>query len=274
MGSSQSSSVKQTVEVLNKSVTELVTKNTNSSSARNSNSNSFRITIGEKGDVQGCNLSFTQKITASQQVKVMAKFASKADLQTQMKTALKNSVDQSSSSTQGALALSLNVQNSKQEINQKISNIIETRITNETVNEVNGFLDNLNNGELEIKGKWSCAASGGAIVINQSIVSDQIVELLSDTMVGNSITTTTDTTASADSKQKTISEQKGLDSIIDSIGGLFTGPMIIIAVVVIVVAIIGAIVFFVFIKGGSKSPVAAFGAMLFGRKKVRFGRKY
>jgi hypothetical protein len=124
MGSSQSSNVKQTVEILNKSMTNLVTKNTNSASAKNSNSNSFRIRIGEKGDVQGCNLDLTQTITASQAVKVMAKFASVADLKTQMKSALQNSVDQSSQSTQAALATSIGVQNSKQEINQIKNEII------------------------------------------------------------------------------------------------------------------------------------------------------
>jgi predicted transcriptional regulator len=269
MGSSQSSSVKQTVEVLNKSMTNLVTKNTNSASAKNTNSNSFKITIGEKGDVQDCNISLTQKINAKQAVKVMAKFASEADLKTQMKSALKNSVDQSSASTQAALATSIGVQNSKQEINQKISNIVETNITNETFNEVNGFLDNLNKGELEIKGKWSCAKTGGAIVINQDIVSEQIVELLSDTMVGNKITTSTDNATVADSKQVLKSEQKGaIDAIFGGISGLFTGPIMAIGAIIILIAIIGIIGKMMM----SKKETAAAMAFLFGRKRVR-GRR-
>jgi len=269
MGSSQSSSVKQTVEVLNKSMTNLVTKNTNSASARNSNSNNFRITIGEKGDVQGCNLDLTQKINAKQAVKVMAKFASVADLKSQMKSALQNSVDQSSQSTQAALATSIGVQNSKQEINQKVTNIVDTNITNETLNEVNGFLDNVNNGVLEIKGKWSCASTGGKIVINQGIVSDQLVELLSDAMIGNTIATTTDTEAKAESKQVQKSEQKG---VIDAFAGLLSGPIMIIGLIVVVLAVL-AFVFKGTIAKIAEKKAGAFGAMLFGRKKFRFGRR-
>ena len=273
MGSSQSSSVKQTVEVLNKTMTTMVTKNTNSASAKNTNSNSFRITIGEKGDVKNCKLNLTQKINAKQAVKVMAKFASKADLQTQMKAALKNEVDQSSQSTQDALATSIGVQNSKQEINQKISNIVETNITNETVNEVNGFLDNLNSGELEIKGKWDCGTNG-PIEINQSIVADQIVELLSDAMIGNSVTTATDTTTAATSKQVSKSEQKG---VIDALGGLISSAAFAILAPIIAIVIIIAVLMFVF--KGSISKIAekkagvSFGTWLFGRKKFRFGAR-
>jgi len=273
MGSSQSSSVKQTVEILNKSMTNLVTKNTNSASAKNSNSNSFRIRIGEKGDVQGCNLDLTQTITASQAVKVMAKFASVADLKSQMKSALQNSVDQSSQSTQAALATSIGVQNSKQEINQKISNIVETNITNETLNQVNGFLTNVNNGVLEIMGKYSCASTGGKIVINQSIVSNQVVELLSDAMIGNSVTTAADTATKAESKQVQKSEQKGvIDAFTNLIG---TAGMIYIAIIlIVVVGLIFALPLIIkAFSGGGGNKAVSFGAMLFGRKKFRFGRR-
>ena len=266
MGSAQSSSVKQTVEVLNKSVTNMVTTNTNIASARNSNANSFTVKIGEKGDISDCNFKFGQKINAKQAVKVMAKFQSEADLQTKMKTALKNSVDQSSSSTQAALATSLNCQNSKQEINQKVSNLVETNIKNETLNQVNGFLDNLNNGTLEILGKWSCAKSGGVIEINQDIVSDQLVELLSDALIGNKITNETDTSASADSKQKQKSDQKG---VIDALGGLMTGPLMIIALI-IVVGIIGV---FIFRKSISKIAESKAGVSFGKRFGLQFGKK-
>ena len=266
MGSSQSSSVKQTVEILNKSMTNMVTKNTNSASAKNTNSNSFEIILGEKSDVE-CDITVGQRIKAKQAVKVMAKFKSEADLQTQMKTALKNSVDQASKSTQEALALSIGVQNSKQEINQKISNIVETSITNETVNEVNGFLDNFNKGILEIKGKLKCSPGKG-IVVDQDIVTDQIVELLSEALIGNKITTTTDSVTAADSKQVLTSDQKGpIDAIFKGIGSLFTGPIMVIGAIIILIAIIGIIGKMVMSK---KETVAAM-AFLFGRKKFRFG---
>jgi hypothetical protein len=276
MGSSQSSSVKQTVEVLNKSMTSLVTKNTNSATARNVNANNLTVEFGEKArpmpgvDPNKCGLTVGQKINASQTVRVMAKFSSAADLKSQMKNALQNSVDQSSQSTQAALATSIGVQNSKQEINQKISNIVETNITNETVNEVNGFLDNINNGTFEFKGIFPCP-----IVINQEILSNQVVELLSDAMIGNTISTSTDTEAKAESKQTSVSEQKGVIDAFTSLIG--TAGMIYVAVILIVVVglIFAGPMILKAVGGGGigGKKLGGFGAMLFGRKKFRFGRR-
>ena len=88
-------------------------------------------------------------------------------------------------------------------------------------------------------------------------------------MIGNSISNSTDTAAVADSKQVLKSEQKG---VIDALAGFFTGPLLIIGLIVIVLAVLG------FVFKGTISKIAekkagAFGAMLFGRKKFRFGRR-
>lgn len=276
MGSSQSSQVKQTVEILNKSMTTLTTKNQNSASARNINANNLTLTFGDNArpmpgtDPNKCSLNIGQKIKANQTVKLMAKFTSTNDLQTQMKTALQNSIAQSSSSQQQALATTLNVQNSKQEINQKVSNIVETNITNEVVNEVNGFLDNVNNGTLEIKGIFPCP-----INITQEIVSDQVVSMLSDAMIGNSISNSTDTAASAASTQATASKQTG---IIGDLTGL-VGTMGMIWIAVIGIIVLGVIFFLPTILkavgggGTTKMGNGSFAQMLFGRRKVRFGRR-
>ena len=270
MGSSQSSSVKQTVDILNKSMTNLTTKNQNSASARNINANNLTLTLGENArpmpgtDPNKCSLNIGQKIKANQSVKLMAKFASKSDLQAQMKAALQNSIAQSSSSQQGALATALNVQNSKQEISQKVSNIVETNITNEVVNEVNGFLDNVNNGTLEIKGIFPCP-----INITQDIASDQVVSMLSDALIGNSITTSTDTATSAASKQETKVKQQGA---IDAVAGL-VGTMGMIWIAVIAIVVLGAVFLVPMLLKSLGGGATKMGTMLFGRKKFRFGRR-
>jgi hypothetical protein len=206
-------------------MTNLATKNTNSASARNINANNLTITFGENArpmpgaDPKLCSLNIGQKIKANQSVKLMAKFASKNDLQAQMKAALQNSIAQSSTSQQGALATSLNVQNSKQEISQKVNNIVETNITNEVLNEVNGFLDNVNNGTMEFKGIFPCP-----ITVNQEIISNQVVSMLSDAMIGNSVSTSTDTAATAASKQESASKNQ---VVIDALSGVLQGQFII-----------------------------------------------
>jgi hypothetical protein len=237
MGSSQSSQAKQTNEVLNESITNMVSRSVNSASARNANANKFTIKIGEKGSVTNCNLKLGQKIQAKQAVKVMAKYASKADLQTQLTTALQNSAEQKSKSEQQSLATTIGVQNSKTEINQKIKNIVNTSITNEVFNTVNGFLDNVNDGTLEIMGKWDCAATGGTIDITQDIVSDQVVELLSDAIISNVVGTTTDSTAAAASTQASESLQTGM---ISDLGKALMGP---IGIILIIVLALGGIAF-------------------------------
>jgi len=270
MGSSQSSEVKQTVEILNQSMTKLTTKNQNSASARNINANNLTLTFGENArpmpgtDPNKCSLNIGQKIKANQTVKLMAKFASKNDLQSQMKTALQNSIDQASTSKQAALATSLNTQKSKQSISQKVNNIVETNITNEVLNEVNGFLDNVNNGTLEIKGIFPCP-----ININQEIVSDQVVSMLSDAMIGNSVSTSTDTAAAAVSKQKTASEQTG---VIGELAGL-VGTMGMIWVAVIGIIVLGVVFFLPTILKALGGGGSKMGMVLFGKKRFRFGRR-
>lgn len=272
MGSSQSSEVKQTVEILNKSMTNMVTKNTNSASARNINANNLSITTGEKSryapgvDPNKCGgLTVSQKIKAGQTVKVMAKITKLSELKTQMKTALQNSIDQASTSKQAALATSLNVQNSKQSISQKVSNIVETNITDEVVNEVNGFLDNVNNGTFVFQGIIPC----GAFSINQEIVSDQVVSLLSDAMIGTSISNSTDTAAAAVSKQKTASEQTG---VIGELAGL-VGTMGMIWVAVIGIIVLGVVFFLPTILKALGGGGSKMGMVLFGKKRFRFGRR-
>jgi hypothetical protein len=234
MGASQSSQISQTTEIINQSMTNLTQNNTNSASAKNANANSFYITIGEKGDVD-CPIDFSQSIRAEQKVKVMAKFKNLADLQTQMKAALANTIDQQQELKQQSLATTIGVQNSKQAINQKIQNIVNNSITNSVLNEVNAFLDNVNKGKLEIKGKYKC--TGGKIKIDQNIASEQVAELLADTLMENITSTSADSAASAESKQSQKTEQTG---IIGDLGAFFGNIWVI---MILVFVVIGAFVY-------------------------------
>ena len=263
MGASQSSTVNQTTEVINKSITNMVSKSTNSASAKNVNANMFRFT--NRGDTIGCDIKVGQSIKAKQGIKVMAKFKSLADLQTQLKTALKNSVDQSSELEQKSLATTIGVQNSKQSINQKISNIVESSITNETLNTVNGFLDNLNNYHFINYGKITCSP-GQKIQADQTIVSEQLVELLADSIIENVTSNTTESDASAESEQSSKLKQSGL---LSDLGTLLSGPFMIIGLVIVVLAILA------YVFRGSIAKIAERKAGLpaspvnFGNKKMK-----
>ena len=277
MGSSQSSSVRQTVEILNQSMTNLVNSKTSSASANNTNTNSYSISVGKGASVKNCRLKLGQKINAKQAVKVMAKFQNLNDLKTQMETALKNSIDQASKSEQQALATSLNVQNSKQEIDQKVRNIVETNVKNETLEKLDAFLDNVNKGDLVILGDWDCGTEG-PIEIDQEIVSDQIVELLTDTMIGNSITNTTKSETAAESKQTSESKQTGvIGDFFNGISNVFSGPFKFIAIACIAVAVIGLIGIVIKMslskKEAEKVSQEVSNFFGFGRKRARFGKR-
>ena len=292
MGNSQSSSVQQTVSVVNQSMTTMVTKNTNKASATNRNANSFTIVVGgatllspasqwgpavisPPGQLN-CSVDISQSIKANQAVKLMAKFTSLADMKSQMTTSLQNSAASQSSSTQGSLAIAMNCQNNSQSINQSIKNIVDTKITNETLNAVNGFLDNANKGKLIVNGVLNCPPGKDKITINQSIVSDQLVTMLTSSLVGNTTSSTSESKAEAKTKQEQSSKQEGvfdgLSKLIDSIGMGFLGPII------ACLLCVGVIAYFIFGRSSSSAapsvPVSTFGKLFFGNKgrsPFRFG---
>ena len=248
MGSAQSTSVKQSIQVVNEAMTNLVTINSTRTTARNSNINSANVTFGENArplpgiDPNKCGLNISQSINPKQSVKVMAKFENLNDMKTQITNALKSKAEASNDSTQGALATALSVQNSKTSINQAITNMVNTNVKTENLNEVNSFLDNLNDGIFEFKGFYPCP-----IVINQSIISDQIVSMLSDAVVGNKISNITDNSASADSKNNNSSKQQGL---VDALSGLISSGAFAIIAPLVLILIIGIIVKVVISKSG------------------------
>jgi hypothetical protein len=251
-------------------MTNLVTKNTTSGSGTNINGNNLKISL-KGAKIKGCPINIGQRIQAEQKITVMSKFNSLTDMRTQMTTALQNTAAQQSSATQGALATTIGVQNSKQEIDQKIKNIVETNITNETLNSVNGFLQNINNGEYDMSGlEYECPPGSPGLVVTQDIISKQTIEMLSSAVIGNTVAATTDTKAVAESKQVTDIKQQGA---IDAVGGVITsGLMAMVApLVALIILAILIMIIWKFATGGSKA--ASFGAMLFGRKKFRFGRR-
>jgi hypothetical protein len=87
---------------------------------------------------------------------------------------------------------------------------------------------------MEFKGIFPCP-----ITVNQEIISNQVVSMLSDAMIGNSVSTSTDTATSAASKQETASKQQGA---IDAVAGL-VGTMGMIYIAIIGIVVLGAIFF-------------------------------
>jgi hypothetical protein len=267
MGSNQSSTVKQTTEILNKSITNIVNKNTVSASAKNTNTNSFEIITGPRSDIQNCSLKLGQKINASQQLKVMAKVSSTNELKTMLKSAVDNATSQNNSATNGFLSTAFNNQKSNTEINNILKNEIENNITNDNLTECNGIIDNINNGRLEINGKWDCGTQG-PIVVNQELVSAQVVECFANAAQEAIMQNQNIADAVNKSSQENISKNAGAAELVSA----FLGPyaMIIIAIVIALVVAIPLLIWS-FKSGDTPSVEATISQFL---KKASRRRKF
>ena len=234
MGSSQSSTVNVLNQVTNNIALNMVNRQVSEITSTSVNHNRFTISIGEKADVKGCNIDLTQKINASQTVKLMSKVKNTSDLQAQINGMLDSAVTQANSATNGFLSTAFNNQKSEQDIKNIISNNITTDILNETMNSIIDLLDNLNEGTLIIKGKYTCP-EGKGIVINQEIVSQQIAQIYADVVTEAAMKVEAISKAVSDSEQKNTSKNAGVAELVSAI---FSGWALIIVIVIVVIGLL------------------------------------
>ena len=252
----------QTTTVVNRAMTNMVNKSTTSASAVNVNTNQIDLDL-TGANIEGCDLDFNQMISATQSVKCMAKFQSVADMQSQLKAALQNEAKQASQAEQQALSLSVGVATGVSDVNQAISNYVETNITNETLNEVNSHLANQNGIEIKAKGlKMKCTKGQGKFVINQGIISQQTAEMLSDAVIGNKLSTETDSDAKARLDQEAKLKATGIQGVFSAIGLTIMLPLII--CVAIIAIFLGPSLISGMGKGGGMKMM----------KMVKFGKQF
>jgi len=251
-----------TTKVVNKSMTNLVSKSTSSSKAVMLNVNEIDIDAS-RTELINCELNFNQKINAKQTATCMAKFQSLSDMQTQLTSALQSTAAQENEQTQQALSLSLGVSTGISNINTGIENYIETNITNETLNEVNANMINANTLKLKLGKKYNC--KGKPLAANQEMIIEQTAALLTDAVIGNKLGTQTDSKGSSDLKTKNKMKQTGIQEVIGALGMAIMLPLVICVVVIAIFVLPGLI------KGmGSKG--GALKMLKFG-KRFRFGRR-
>jgi len=246
MGSSQSSQIKQTTDILNKSVTNVVNTNIVKASAANSNVNSYEF-INE-GDIKNCSYRLGQKINASQKVKVMSQVSSVNDMKAMLKSSVDNAMSQNNSATSGFLSTAFNNQKSNTEITNILKNEIENNITNENLTECNAIIDNINKGIYVNKGKWDCGQQG-EIRIDQETVSAQVVECFANAAQEAIMQNANIADAVNKAEQTNTSKIGGIAEAISAVLGPYA--MIIIAIVIAMVVAI-PLLLFAFKSGGGK----------------------
>jgi hypothetical protein len=237
MGNSQVSVIKNVVDAVNETTTNVRNTSITDGKATALNRNTLFLELGTTG-VINCPSNIGQTITVDQNLKVLSKFESATDLQTM----LSSIVDQTSETKQKAvndfLSLGVNSQVSKEDLITDIKNSITANITNENITKCNAVVDNINDGKIIINGTINCP-SGGSLTITQDILATQQLSCISDSL----FTAAVKNQAIADIVQKAIDDQNAANKGIFSLcNGLFLYIAIGVGSIIII-SIIAAIIF-------------------------------
>lgn len=216
MGNKQSSSIKQTTEILNEQVMNLMMNTSNTSNTYSISKNDFEIEIGEMR--KGCKLSATQSIDSTQDIKFNSAVKNTADLKNMANQAVDNFAKQQQENKTGFLSAAFNNQSTATDIKTSIKNALSTTITDSTTNTINTILNNANNGKIKI---GICDES--TVDVAQKIIANQIVSIITDKITDAAMKNETIAKAVNDSENKQKNESTGLDGLVNSIfGGVFS----------------------------------------------------
>lgn len=225
MGNFQSNYVKICVQLLNEVTTNIVNKQTTNDTATAIAGQTMRVKF-TGGNIKNCKIDISQRAIVKQNVKLMATFSDTSELVSALTSAANDRIDQASKSELAALALSLNCQNNTTDIKDKVSNIITTNITNIQTTELNTFIQSIQNLDVEFVNE-TIDCGGSELTISQENIVHQISRLITNMVIKDKVTGTSDASTDAGVGQHNDDKQKG-------IGGAL----------LIIVLIIGAIIFF------------------------------
>ncbi len=215
MGNKQSSSIEQTMKLVNDTALNLMNSNKTSSNTKNINTNTFSLDI--RGNVgPNCPINIVNKIKSTQNVTFNSMVQNTTQLQSLMQQTIQNVAKNTNSSEQGFLATSFSSQESRTKLSTDIINKLDLKLVNETLNEINNIIENANNGTLII---WKdCNAP---ITATQDIVSEQIAQVITNSISDAAMSLSTVTDAVNKAEQENKSKQSGISEFINSLGNLF-----------------------------------------------------
>ena len=290
-GNKSSSSFVSNVRNINQTMTNMVSSTSQSVRVTQINvqSNKIKLVAPPGYDKswgplsKNCVFKNTQEMNATQKVSVTLDLSSTKNLQTQVSTALKNANENAVKQKTDFLQTASNSSSSATTINQAIENLVSTNINDTVKQSLDQLMKNAQTNELEITGPVECAP-GTAISENvQKMVVSQISEALTKALTGTTLSNVSKLTSDNTNKNNADQEGGGIGSVISSVFKGLTGllgTMGMIWVAIIGIVVIGAIFFLPTILkavgggGTTKMGNGSFAQMLFGRRKVRFGRRF
>lgn len=227
MGNTQTTTIKQCMEIVNKNMLTVINSKEVNAGAYQYNKNSIKFNV--EGNIDCPNIDLTQTINGTQNMKVFSKFESKNDLQQVLKSALEASINSNQKAVNDFLSLGFNSQKTSTELKVEMKNIIDTQVRNEDIQNCNTIIDNVNNQELKITGSVACQNLNSA----QSIVAAQQAECISQTAFDVLMRSELISEAVTKIAATQSAENKG---ITDFLKGLIV-PLIIIGVIIVLIII-------------------------------------
>jgi hypothetical protein len=237
MGSNQSSTIENTIDIYNQNTFSEVQKLTNSANANCEAKQDINITIlpGTHLDCGDGGLNVSQVATCT--ADLSSSFTQ--DNKTQLKTVMQNALEQTANSSQKAVADFLSTSFSNSNVNQKlsqhISNVIDTHIENIANNTCAASAKIVQNQTVNIGGAGTYIKAGSCN-FGQNAQASAIASCLTNSMLSTISDNTTLTQSIQDAASKQDSSQTGLGSLLSSLFNAYT--LIVLAFVIGVVVVI------------------------------------
>jgi hypothetical protein len=225
MGNSSSSEAKSLMEVVNTSITNISESTTADGYAYSKAANSFKFV--NKGNIE-CegSLSITQANSSNQKATVSSTMTSQSALETALTTDLTNKVSQLTTQQQEALSTGMNCGKTVSDIETNVTNFVQNNLSKSAASSVKAFVDQLNKG-IFINGPGATIKCGqDGITVDQSNISDQVVELVAKSLFTSDIGIAIGTAADNLTEQVTDQKLEGLGGIVKSLMAVLGGGML------------------------------------------------
>lgn len=251
MGNTNSSTINQTIDVINQTMVNSFTSTSNSAYIKQASSQEITFEVGPNGSVDCGTGTLTIEQVAQTTVNLQAEFSSKssADLSAAIKGAIDAAAASSQSQVSGFASTAVaDSNNTNITIAEHLKNIVDQNITNITQNSCIADASNIQtehiliNGKLKSNGCHFGQNFQGNLAVN--CVTSSVIDLISkDSILSDNIAK-----AAATQDMKSTGFLQDLGGLLSGLGLTLILPFIIILVVVII--------FVVLIRGSSKRKAA------------------
>jgi hypothetical protein len=253
-------------QFVNKIILSVVSSTVVTTDVTSTAGNTFKIV--NNGTIK-CNLDFTQTIKSTSDIKVSVKASTSSDIKNAMINKLTDAINNANSVSQGAFSTSVSVTKNVTTLKDEITNIVESDEVSTAISNIIALITGINSGKFINNGKWICPPGSPTLVFNQSVILDNIVTSLMNSITASSTTSKGDNEDSGDVTNNDNTKQQGaLDAlgsffsgIINAFTNFFKGPILVICITILVIAVLA----FIFRKSISKIAEKKTGVS-FGRK--------